>query len=98
MYVGTDDGLLFSDKYDDGWRVLKDSKCRGYYYDEDSNVILFAFNDGIYHLRLDASNRKKLLKITAGSYDCHAVFFRNTDLMLAAAVGDLLYIGTYSGY
>ena len=89
---------MFADELDGKWRLLKDGKCQGYWYDEGSNVLLFAFADGIYHLRFSSEGNKKLLKITRPLEDrqCRRVFFRPNDSLVLVACDDVLMYAYYS--
>lgn len=97
-YAGTDDALVFADDYAGTWRVLKAGRCNSYFYDAGNNVLLFAFDDGIYHLRLTDTKKKLLLKITADEYCCKALLFRTSDSLLFVATEDKLYYAYYSNY
>lgn len=98
LYAGTDDGLVFADEAAGQWRMLQTGACRACWLDEGNNTIVFAFSDGIYHLRLSADSRKRIVKVTKGTIDCTAVYFRPADGLLIAASGSELHIGRYTKY
>ena len=97
-YAGTEDGLLFADDYTGTWRILSSKKCNNYCYNDGNNVLLFAFDDGIYQLRLSSSGKKLLLKITESTYDCSFVLFRPDDQLLIVAAENKLYYAYYMTY
>lgn len=97
-YAGNDDGLIFADDAAGEWRMLQHGRCRGYCLEEGSNVLLFAFDDGIWHLKLSPDNRKKLVKITAGQHSLKTVLFRPADSLIVAVGDGSLWSASYSKY